>query len=257
MELVGFSIEALGFLFVVAIIAGILDTLAGGGGLLSLPALIVSGVPPLQALGTNKLQGCMGTATATFLLLKKKKVSWGQVKFLMLAAFIGSVLGTFVVQLIDTEVLNFVIPAVLVFIAAYFLLSPIVKTGTKSKLSHSVYQTVVVPIIGFYDGMFGPGTGSFFALAGISFRKLELIDATAVAKTLNFSTNFASLILFIFYGKIVWIAGLLMMLGQFIGAWIGTHCLFKINPQILRFIIVAMCVGMLIKYSISMGWLGS
>ena len=254
MEIANFSIEILLFLFVIAMVAGLLDTLAGGGGLISIPALILSGVPPIAALGTNKLQGSMGTATATFLMVKNKKIDPKATLPLMITAFIGSFLGTIALQFIDAAVLTFVIPAVLLIIAVYFLIAPKVKPD-KNHLSDSVYRGGVVPSIGFYDGMFGPGTGSFFALAGVSCKGYDLIKSTAIAKSLNFSTNIASLIVFLFAGHIVWVIGLIMMLGQAVGAQAGAHFLFKINPAYLRGIIVMMCVGMLMKYSMSMGWL--
>ena len=254
MELLGFSAELLMFLFAVSVIAGCLDTLAGGGGLLSLPALIVSGVPPLAALGTNKLQGSMGTATATIMMLRKKQVHWQDVKLLMLAAFIGSAAGTIAVQFINTAALNFIIPLVLLFIAIYFIASPMASRSAEQKVGDKKYRRFVVPSIGWYDGMFGPGTGSFFALAGVSLRGQGLIESTAIAKTLNFSTNIASLTVFLIVGKVVWVAGLLMMVGQFIGAWVGSHFLVKINPQYLRALVVVMCLSMLAKYAHSMGW---
>ena len=255
MELFGFTLEVLSFLFLAAFIAGFLDTLAGGGGLIALPALIVSGIPPLAALGTNKLQGATGTATATFIMLRTKRVRWEEVKHLMLFAFIGALLGTVAVQFVDTEILHFVIPAVLLCIAVFFVLSPIpYKTPGRPRLSSSAYKKFVVPTIGWYDGMFGPGTGSFFVLAGVSLRGHGLIDSTAVAKTLNFSTNIASLIIFLMAGKVVWIAGIVMMVGQFLGAWGGSLCLFRINPKYLRGIVVIMCCGMLGKYASSLGW---
>ena len=248
-------IETLSFLFLAAFAAGFLDTLAGGGGLITLPALIVTGIHPLAALGTNKLQGSMGTATATYLMLKSKKVSWEKVKHLMLSAFIGSLLGTIAVQFINTKFLGFVIPIVLLCIAIYFLVSPgLYEGGNKIRMSDSMYHKFLVPLIGWYDGMFGPGTGSFFVFSGAALRGHDLIHATAIAKTLNFSTNVASLIIFLMAGKFVWLAGIVMMLGQFIGAWGGSLCLFKINPRYLRVIIVIMCLGMLVKYSFSMGW---
>ena len=251
-----FSLEILFLLWIVAVVAGFLDTLAGGGGLISLPALILSGIPPLAALGTNKLQGSMGTATATLLMFKRKKVSFDDVKFLMLSAFIGSVAGSIAVQFLDTELLNYVVPTILLLIAIYFLISPHADGNDKKpKLSKQKYQRLVVPSIGWYDGMFGPGTGSFFALAGVSLRGHGLINSTAIAKTLNFSTNFASLLIFLLAGQVVWVVGLLMMFGQFIGAWLGSHFLFKINPRLLRFIVVIMCLGMLLKYNQSMGWI--
>jgi len=251
MELAGFPIEVLSILFGVAAVAGLIDTLAGGGGLIVLPALILAGIPPHYALGTNKLQGSMGTATATLMMLRKRRVDPQKVCTLMLAAFFGSVLGTVAVQFVDTDLLSFVIPLVLICIAVYFLFSPQPIQGGNALLSEHSYQRFVVPAIGWYDGMFGPGTGSFFALAGVSLRGLGLIDATAVAKTLNFATNIASLFVFLLAGKIVWVVGLLMMIGQILGAWAGSHMLFAINPKYLRVLVVTMCSGMLIRYLFS------
>ena len=254
MEIPDLSIKLLSFLFLTALIAGFLDTLAGGGGLLTVPALILSGIPPLAVLGTNKFQSSMGTATATFMMFKNKKVSWEEVKGLMLFAFLGSLLGATAVQFINTEMLSFVIPLVLLFIALYFLISPKPKENNEVKLSYKKYRNFVIPLIGSYDGFFGPGTGSFFALSGVSLRGRGLISATIVAKALNFATNVAALLVFLTTGRIAWVAGLFMIAGQGIGAWLGSKFLFKINPSYLRILIVLMCTAMLIKYSLSMGW---
>ena len=257
MEIASFSIELLSFLFIIAIIAGLIDTLAGGGGLISLPALILAGIPPLAALGTNKLQGSMGTATATYLMFRNRRISYQECKPLMQFAFIGAAMGAGAVQFINTDVLSFIIPFVLLLIVVYFLVSPwLKKEQNKSRISSSNYQKIVVPIIGFYDGMFGPGTGSFFALAGVSFRDHDLITSTAIAKSLNFATNIASLIIFLSAGHVVWVVGVIMMVGQSIGARFGAHFLFKIKPSYLRMVVVVMSTTMLIKYSYSMGWFG-
>jgi len=257
LEFLGFPIELLCLLFVTAVVAGLLDTLAGGGGLISIPALILSGIPPLAALGTNKLQGSMGTATASYMMFKRKKIQWTSIRASMVAAFIGAVLGTITVQFIDTDILSFVIPIVLLCIALYFLVAPSpTDHNTKPKLSDKHYRNIIVPSIGYYDGMFGPGTGSFFALSGVSCRGFDLISATARAKPLNFATNLASLIVFLISGNIIWIVGGVMILGQVLGAWLGAHCLFKINPTYLRAVVVVMCTGMLIKYAESVDWFG-
>lgn len=249
MEFSGFTGELLFVLFLVAIIAGFIDTLAGGGGLITMPALLISGVPPLAALGTNKLQGSVGTATSTYMMLKHKRIHWHNVKSLMLFAFIGSALGSIAVQFINVEILSFIIPAVLLLIAIYFSISPMPNNKeSKARLSENKYKFTVVPIIGWYDGMFGPGTGSFFSLAGVSLRGHNLISSTAIAKSLNFSTNIASLFIFMIAGKLVLVLGIVMMLGQMIGAWLGSHCLFKINPVYLRIIVVLICLSMLLKY---------
>ena len=255
MEIADITLGVILFLFFAAFVAGFLDTLAGGGGLIALPALLVCGLPPLLALGTNKLQGSMGTATATFVMLRTRRVDWHSVKHLMLTAFVGSLLGTIAVQYIDTNVLNFIIPIVLVIIITYFLFVPPLHTeNVKPKISLGKYKNAVVPLIGWYDGMFGPGTGSFFVLSGVALRSHDLINSTVIAKTLNFSTNIASLFIFLIAGKVLWSIGLIMMVGQFLGAWSGSHCLFKIQPKYLRVIVVVMCMGMLGKYGYSMGW---
>jgi uncharacterized protein len=257
LQFAGFPIDLLLFLFLAAFVAGFIDTLAGGGGLIALPAILMCGIAPLSALGTNKLQGTMGTATATFMMLRKRRVRWHDVRLLMLSAFIGAALGTTAVQFVHAELLTLVIPVVLLLIAIYFIVAPQPPAGdTRARISESRYRKIIVPSIGWYDGMFGPGTGSFFALAGVSLRGLGLVDATAVAKTLNFSTNIASLTIFLLAGKVVWLIGLLMMVGQFAGAWGGSHCLYRIPARYLRFLVVAMCLAMLTKYGFSRGWFG-
>ncbi len=241
--------ELLLLLFGVALVAGCLDTLVGGGGLIVLPALVLAGIPPLHALGTNKLQGTVGTATASFMMLKHGKVRWAEVRPLMLISFAGAALGSGLVQIVDTAFLRFMIPLVLVLVATYFLLSgTLFKQLQPTCIDAKLYRSTVVPGIGFYDGMFGPGTGSFFALAGVALQARPLLDATAVAKTLNFSTNFASLLVFVVVGNFVWQAALAMMLGQAMGAWAGSHILFRINPLYLRVLIVLMCLAMLVRY---------
>ncbi len=240
-------------LFAVAVIAGFLDTLAGGGGLLTLPALMMMGIPPIAALATNKLQSSMGTATATLMMLRSRRIRWSQVKYLMLIAFIGSVIGTLIVQLINIDALSLVIPLVVALIGLYFLFTPSIdEHNRQEKLSAVSYKKYVIPLIGCYDGLFGPGTGSFFTLAGRALRAQPFLEATAIAKALNFSTNFASLLVFLFAGKVIWLLGLVMMAGQCIGAWLGAHCLFKIPVHYLRYLIVTMCFAMLTKYLLSL-----
>ena len=253
MEFVDITFGMLAFLFCIALTAGFIDTLAGGGGLLTLPALIMSGIPPLYALGTNKFQSSMGSGTATFMMISKKRIDFGEVKFKMLTAFGGSLLGTILVQFINTKLLSFIIPIILLIIAFYFLFSPrqVIEEG-EEKISSTIYANAVIPAIGFYDGMFGPGTGSFFVLAGVALKGRGLVHSTAIAKSLNFATNIASLIIFIIAGKVLFPVGLLMMLGQGTGAWIGSHFLFKVDPKYLRYLLITMSIGMLVKYAINL-----
>ena len=195
------------------------------------------------------MQGTMGTATASFMMLKHGKVKWPQVKWLMLMGFLGSGFGSLLIQVVNTDFLRFMIPVVLIAVAGYFLLSgTLLKQLKPIQISEGRFRRLVVPLIGLYDGMFGPGAGSFFSLAGVALRAQSLLQATAVAKTLNFSTNFASLLVFVAAGNFIWQAGLCMMAGQALGAWAGSHILFKINPLYLRVLIVLICMAMLARY---------
>ncbi len=250
------SLEIILYLFFIALIAGFIDTLAGGGGLITIPALILSGIPPLMVLGTNKLQAVMGSGTASFMMLKKKKVTIKEVKGLFIYAFVGSAIGTILIQFVNIEILNFIIPFVLLLIGFYFLFMPKVSNITKEeKMSEDTYKKTIVPLIGLYDGMFGPATGSFFSLSGLALRSKELIKATALAKVMNFGTNIASIMVFIIFGQVAFYVGFIMMIGQAIGAYFGANTLVKINPNYLRVIVVIMCFVMLIKYITKMGWI--
>ena len=207
MDIANFSIEILTFLFFVGVVAGFLDTLVGGGGLLAVPALLLSGIPPIYVLGTNKFQGSMGTGIATFLLFRKKKLDWNSVKNLMFASFIGSIVGGVIIQFVDTQFLSFVIPIVLVFIAIYFIVSPKPKSTVGNSKPNKKFELFAVPVVGFYDGMFGPGAGSFFAMTGVMLKKLEIIQATILAKPLNFASNIAGFIVFFSFGHIAFLIG--------------------------------------------------
>ena len=252
MEFASLTAELALFLFIIAVVAGFLDTLAGGGGLLTLPALLLTGMPPITALATNKLQSTVGTATATVMMLRNRRVCWQEIKSLMTVAFIGSVLGTLFVKFVNTQLLTLIIPVVVGGIGLYFLITPTPTANQQNqsaKISSNHYQRFVVPVIGFYDGMLGPGTGSFYTLAGRMWRGQPFLKATAIAKTLNFATNFASLVVFLLLGELVWLVGLIMAFGQFIGAWLGAHWLFKIPVHYLRYLIVTMCFAMLVKWT--------
>ncbi|MCH2190036.1 MAG: TSUP family transporter [Gammaproteobacteria bacterium] len=243
---------ALLWLLLAAFIAGYIDTLVGGGGLITIPALLLAGIPPIQALGTNKLQACAGSGTATLTLILKGKLSFKQLRLGMVTAFIGALFGAVVVQYINAEVLAFVVPIVIVLIALYFLLVPKQRVGGgKPKVSVMTHRLTAVPTVGFYDGMFGPATGSFFVLAGVSLRGQGIVESSMVAKALNFASNIASLTVFIWYGQVVFVLGAMMMLGQFVGASIGARSLMKIDQEMLRFLVVGMCVTILVVWFVN------
>jgi len=249
METLDLTLNVLLILFLAAMLAGFIDTLVGGGGLITIPVLLMCGVPPVLSLGTNKLQAVAGSGTASMIMFMRKRVRFVNVKELMVAAFIGSAIGSIIIQFINTDALNIIIPIVIVIIAVYFLLAPKrSKMVNKVSLSKKNYQNIVVPSIGFYDGILGPGTGSFFVLAGVSLRGQEIIEATAIAKTLNFATNIASLLVFVVFGKILWLVGGVMMVGQLIGSNLGARYLLKINPTALRYLLVIMSFTILVLW---------
>lgn len=246
MEVVNPSLITIAMLVLAAFGAGYIDTLVGGGGLITIPALMLAGVPPIYALGTNKLQAVAGSGTATVTMLSSGRVKFKDVRGLMIIAFLGSVVGAIAVQFLDVKVLNIVIPAVIMFIGVYFVFAPSTSlVETAPKISSNRYATTAIPVIGAYDGMFGPGTGSFFVWAGVSLRGQAIVYSTMVAKTLNFSTNLAALGVFIFYGKVFWTLGALMMIGQVFGARLGARSLMTIDPSLLRYLVIAVCFAIL------------
>lgn len=241
--------EILLLLFAAAFVAGFIDILAGGGGLITIPALLLAGVPPLQALATNKLQGMFGVLTATLTLLRRRLLVWREIRGLFLAALAGSALGAALVQQINPAALDLVIPVVLGGIACYYLLAPRAgNLATSPRLQERTYRLLVVPAIGFYDGMFGPGTGSFFSTAGVALRGLDLVQATVRAKPLNLATNLAAVVVFVAGGQVLWTVGLVMLVGQALGAWLGTHAVIRGGSRLIRPVLVTVCLVMLVRY---------
>ncbi|WP_233546014.1 TSUP family transporter [Salinibius halmophilus] len=224
-------------LFCVAVLAGWIDTLAGGGGLIVLPVLLFVGMPPLAALATNKSQGCVGTFTATFSLFRQGYLRDRSLIKLVLYAAMGAALGTLLIQHINTDFLNWAIPALLISVAIYFAFGNLTPKAKKRR-----FGDASVAAVGFYDGAVGPGTGSFFAASGVAWRARSLVNATIEAKLFNFTTNIASLVLFAAGGQVVWSIGLTMMLGQAIGAWFASHNIVTLGSKIIRPLVILMCL---------------
>jgi uncharacterized protein len=243
------SPEVLAGLFAAATIAGFVDAIAGGGGLITIPVLLLAQVPPLHTLATNKLQASFGSLTASLMMLRRGLVHWSDMRILFSCSLLGAGIGAFAVQFVRAQTLDVAIPMVLVGIALYFLLAPNAgMADRRPRLSPIAYRGVVVPGIGFYDGMFGPGTGSFFSMAGVALRGQNLITATAQAKVLNFASNLASLLVFVAGGKVLWAAGGAMVAGQVIGAWGGSHAMVRGGTRLIRPMIVTVCCVMLGRY---------
>ncbi|WP_025733843.1 TSUP family transporter [Carnimonas nigrificans] len=242
--------STLAMLALAALCAGFIDTIAGGGGLITVPTLMLAQIPPVQALATNKLQGSFGTLTSSLTFWRRGHLSFSTIKKPFLFALIGAALGTLLVQQVNTDALQVLVPIVLTFIALYFLLVPSAgKVERTPRLSARIYDATVVPLIGFYDGFFGPGTGSFFSLSEVALRGRQLIQATATAKALNLASNIASLLIFIIGGHVLWTAGIVMLLAQLVGAYLGSLVVLGAGARIIRPLIVIVCIAMLIRYS--------
>jgi uncharacterized membrane protein YfcA len=244
------SFDHLVLLFFAAGLAGFIDAIAGGGGLITLPALLLAQIPPINALATNKLQGSFGTFASSLTMLRRGKVDLTQIRILFLSSLIGSTLGAILLLAIDPTSLDLVVPLVLGAIALYFgLQSGAGAAETPPRIGAGLYRNAVVPAIGFYDGMFGPGSGSFFSASAVFFRGQSLVQATATAKVLNFSANIASLVVFICGRKVLWSFGAVMIAGNMLGAYLGTLAAIGGGARLIRPVIVAVCLVMLARYA--------
>ena len=233
------SLDWAALLFLVGLTAGFVDSIAGGGGLITVPALLAVGLNPAQALATNKLQSSGGAFSASYYFVRKGVVKLKDLPLAIALTFIGSAVGTTLIQMIDASVLEHIIPFLMIAIAGYFLLSPRVgDKDRKQSFSMGLFAATAGMGIGFYDGFFGPGTGSFFAIAFVSLMGFSLTRATAHTKVLNCTSNLASLLFFILGGAVVWKVGLVMIMGQLIGARLGSTIVMSRGQQIIRPMIV-------------------
>jgi uncharacterized membrane protein YfcA len=231
----------------VAIVSGFVDSIAGGGGLIMMPALLFAGATPLEALGTNKLQSVFGTGVALRNYWRSGLVEWRPNRLTVLLVFAGAVAGALVVQLIQTRLLNLVIPVLLVASALYVMLSP--RMSDEDAL-HRVTAKGYAPIgaaIGFYDGFFGPGTGTFFSTSLVALRGYGLTKATALTKLFNFSSNVASVALFAFGGHMLWLLGLCMAAGAMAGGWVGSHSALRFGARLIRPLLVLISLSLTAK----------
>ena len=250
-----FGIDILLLFFLVAVLAGWVDVIAGGGGLLTIPVLMLLGLPPATAMATNKLQGSMGTLTASVYFIRKGAVNFREIKLLIVMTFFGSLFGAWLIIRMNPEQLVVYIPILLILMGLYFLFSPhIDDQDRRHKLNLTAFALLVCPSLCFYDGFFGPGTGSFMALAFVLLCGYNLAKATAHAKILNFTSNFSSLIYFVVYGDIAWEVGLIMMLGQFIGAMSGAKMVLTKGTRIIKPIVVTVCFVMSANILIRAYW---
>ena len=228
----------------IAVLTGFIDAIAGGGGLIMMPALLFAGASPLQALATNKLQSVFGTCVAMINYMRAGLVDWRANKLIIILVFAGAVAGVVLVQSIRSETLEVVIPVLLIAAALYVLVSPrMTDEDAHQRLSAHGYAPVG-GAIGFYDGFFGPGTGTFFTTSLVALRGYGLTKATALTKLFNFTSNVASVLLFAFGGHMLWLLGLSMAAGAMLGGWIGSHTAIRFGARLIRPLLVVISLGM-------------
>jgi len=222
----------------VAAVAGFVDAIAGGGGLILMPAQLFAGVPPLFALGTNKLQSVFGTTIALRNYWRSGLVDWRSNRLTVALAFTGAVAGAAIVQRFDTRVLALIVPILLVFAAIYVLLSPRMTDDDAHHRISAGHYSLIGSAIGFYDGFFGPGAGTFYTTSLVALRGYGLTRATAVAKLVNLTSASASLLLFALGGHIAWLLGLCMAAGAMAGGWVGSHTALRFGARLIRPLLV-------------------
>jgi len=207
----GLPLQTLIILWGVGVFAGFVDSIAGGGGIISLPALLATGMPPHLALGTNKLQGTCGSLTSALNYSRKGLVDVKEIPGGVLSTALGAAAGTITVQFLSPDFLRHVILILLAGVFVYTLLSPdLGRMDRAPRLATPVFWACAGLSLGFYDGFFGPGTGSFWAIALVLVLGLNLKKATAHTKVFNFTSNVVSLGAFFAGHHVVISAGLLM-----------------------------------------------
>ncbi|UWQ74903.1 TSUP family transporter [Leisingera sp. M658] len=242
------GIETLMLLLAAGFVAGFIDALAGGGGLVTLPVLLLAGASPVTALATNKIQGLFGAATAAATYARAGHVDLKSQCKPALIAFAASVAGAFLVTFLPTEWIRLFLPVLLIAIAIFFA----VKKGLddldrRRRLSPALFAATMVPLCGAYDGLLGPGAGSFYMLAFVSLAGYGILKSTAHTKLLNFASNAGGLVAFSFFATPWWITGLLMGLAQIAGARAGAGLANKQGAKLIKPLLVLTSITLAAK----------
>jgi len=228
-------------LFATGLLAGFVDSIAGGGGLIALPVLLSTGIPPQVALGTNKLQGSFGTLSATINFIRKGKASLRDNLPGMGFTLAGAAAGAIAIQMIDAGFIRHLIPFMLLFVFVYTLLQKNLGLAPgPQKMGRLPFFILFGLGLGFYDGFFGPGTGAFWTGALLIFLGQDMTAATGTTRIMNFTSNVVALSLFIIGGNVLWAAGLTMAAGQIIGARVGSGMAIKKGAPFIRPIFLTM-----------------
>lgn len=235
-DIAGFELESVYYvvLFFIAVFAGFVDSIVGGGGLITIPALMACGVPAHLSLATNKLQGTFGAFTATLTYFKSrtmKHLAWG-----VFFTALGAGFGAWAVLLVNDKHLKLIILVFLVATFLYMALKPSLgKQKSEPKLKNiKLFHIFIGFAIGFYDGFLGPGTGSFLIFACVMLLGYNLKEASINTKILNFASNIVALAVFLCLYEVLWAVGILMGLGQIIGAFLGSKLVLKTQGGFIK-----------------------
>jgi uncharacterized membrane protein YfcA len=231
-----------------AFVAGFVDSIAGGGGLISVPALLLAGASPIEALATNKLQGSFGAGTALVTYARAGQVNPREQLGMAAVSAAAGAAGAMVAHLMPAEVLRVIMPVVLVAVALFFAFKPgITDADRLERVKPAVFTLTAVPVIAAYDGFFGPGTGSFFMLAFVMLAGFGILKATAHTKMLNFASNIGSLLIFVGSGAMWWAVGFLMAAAQVAGAALGARLAMRIGARLIKPLLVVTSTAMALR----------
>ncbi|TKT79104.1 TSUP family transporter [Aquamicrobium sp. LC103] len=231
-----------------AFFAGFIDSIAGGGGLITVPVLLLAGFSPVEALGTNKLQSLFGSASATMAYASRGHVDIRRQLPFAAASFLGAVAGAMLATILPGGLLQAVLPPMLVAIALFFAVKPNMDDVDRhQRVAPFLFGATIVPVIGFYDGVFGPGTGSFFMLAFVTLVGYGVLKATAHTKFLNFASNLGGFAAFAAVGVVSWKIGLMMGACAFLGARVGAGLAMKSGAKLIKPLLVTTCIVLAIR----------
>ncbi|AWF79888.1 hypothetical protein BTJ40_03140 [Microbulbifer sp. A4B17] len=232
----------------IAFTAGFVSAIAGGGGIITLPALLWAGIPPLDALGTNKFQSVFGTLSSTINFLQKGQLNLRPIWPGLIAAVIGSCLGTLTVASLGEAGLDIILPVLLIAIALYFVLSPrISDIDSKPRISNFAFNLIVGGGLGYYGGFFGPGMGSICAAAFAALLGYNMRAATASTKPIVLATNVTSMLIFIAGGHIFLLLAVAMSFAQVGGARLGSNLVIARGASIIKPVIIIATIAVAIK----------
>ena len=235
----------------VGFIAGFIDAVAGGGGMLTIPALLTSGLPPHLALGTNKLAASFGSFTASVAFYRKKLFNPTFWKNSLYSTAIGAIFGTLIVSFLSTELLEKALPIIVVLTAVYtiFAKNIVVDCLDLPKQSSNLSKKQVIQglTLGFYDGIAGPGTGAFWVVSSTILYKVNILISSGLARSTNFISNFFSLLTFIYLGQVNFLLGISIGIFIMIGAMVGSHFAIKLGSKFIRPVFAIIVISMSIN----------